>query len=177
MVRDPALTTRASFVVRLQSVVPWIGAVVAAICAATLVGWAVDSAMLKSVVPGTITMKVNTALGLMLLAVALLALHRTTLLTRAAIPLCLTLVSALSLATLAEYAFGIDLKIDNFLFQDHASPRFPGRNAPATNGAFLGLVAVFAFLHTRRGRAADALRPDRSPASARISTLARSALR
>ena len=117
---------------------------------AVLIGWAVGSPSLKSVVPGMITMKVNTAAGLILLAVALLGIGRCGPAWRAAVPACLALVTALAVMTLAEYGLGVDLHIDQAVFRDAVSARFPGRNAPATNVAFLGLTAGLALVHTRR---------------------------
>ncbi|HEX8914958.1 MAG TPA: PAS domain-containing sensor histidine kinase, partial [Humisphaera sp.] len=135
---------------RLRRASPVFGLAVAAIGALVLVGWATDSAPLKSVVPGMITMKVNTAVGLILLAAALVGVNRIGVGWRVCTPACLGAVALMALATLGEYAFDVDLRIDNVLFTDRESPVYPGRNAPATNVAFLGLAAALLLQHRRR---------------------------
>jgi PAS domain S-box-containing protein len=89
-----------------------------------LAGWLLDIPALTSIVPGQVTMKFNTALGLILAGVALL--RRQPRLTR--------VVSAINILlgglTLAEYLFGWNLGIDEWLVREIiASPQLqpPGR--------------------------------------------------
>ena len=134
----------------LQRWVPYFAWSVIAIALFVLLGWGIGSTALKSILPGMITMKVNTAIGLGLLAGALLGLNSEQRGWRISVVVCLFTVTAFSLMTLAEYLLGVNLHIDNLLFYDHISARFPGRNAPATNFAFLGLVTAFTLLRLRR---------------------------
>lgn len=135
---------------RLRALNRYLCGCVVVIGAVVLLGWATGSPVMKSVLPGMITMKVNTAVSLILLAVALRGIGRPGRGWRVTVRLCLTTLSVLAVMTLAEYALDIDLRIDNLLFYDYGSPRFPGRNAPATNFAFLGLAAAFVLLDLRR---------------------------
>ena len=103
-----------------------------------LVGWAFGLDAVKSAGTGLATLKVNTALCFIALGVALAYLSRTktgahpnALATGAAL-----FALAISLATLAEYAFGVSSGLDQILFLDDASTLDPGRMPPATAGAF-----------------------------------------
>ncbi|MDB5326432.1 MAG: rpfC [Phycisphaerales bacterium] len=142
------------FVSRIRGVPVFLACAVIAIGLVVLVGWATGNSALKSVVPGMITMKVNTAIRLIMLAAALLLLSRTSEVSRLFLRVCLAIVAGAAIITLAEYVFHVDLRIDNLMFYDHESPRFPGRNAPATNIAFLGIVVGLYLLHVRKGVAA-----------------------
>ncbi|MEO6016845.1 MAG: hypothetical protein ABIP46_06285, partial [Polaromonas sp.] len=114
-----------------------------------LMGWALQVDTLKSVIPGAVQMKPNTAVGLVLAALALLAgLRRRD---RKWRPLGYGLALAvlgIGLATLCEYLFAWDLRIDELLFRDTASAynAIPGRMSPFSAWTFLmlgvGLLAV-----------------------------------
>ena len=109
-----------------------------------LCGWALQIEALKSVFPGLVTMKANTAFSLVFSAASLWLLlpcpcaggrrHF-----GRALALVVTLIAA---ATSVEYLFGVNLRIDQLLF---AEPRalgaahLPGRMSPATCTAFLAL--------------------------------------
>jgi len=137
------------------------GAAIAVVVLAGVVvlGWVFDIEILKSVVPGLVTMKVNTALGLALTAISLWMLlpgpSRTR---RGHIARFLALLVVLiGLATLAEYTFGMNLQIDELFFSDplgsHGTSS-PGRLAPTTATAFLALGIALLLLDwkTQRGR-------------------------
>ena len=101
---------------------------------------------LKSVVPGFSSMKPNTALFFVALGVALSARSSASIAARIALQSansiaawCSALVITLSACTLIEYGAGLDLGIDQLLFQDSAATLHPGRMAPATALAFLAL--------------------------------------
>ena len=85
-----------------------------------LLGWAFDIAILKSVVPGLVTIKVNTALGLAFSAISLWLLlpgplrARTGYIAR----FLALLVALIGLATLAEYIFSVNLRIDELFIGD-----------------------------------------------------------
>ncbi len=120
-----------------------------------LLGWALDVPALKSVLRGAVEMKVNTALALLLAGVVLCALtfpgasaQRLPLLAAAAF------VALLGGATLAEYAFGWQLGIDQLLAADKARAynAFPGRMSPYSAAAFVAIGAAQVALLQRRGR-------------------------
>ncbi len=118
------------------------GAVTAFSASTVLVGWAFDIRVLKSLVPTYITMKANTALGFLLLAISLIALS----LGRRMIARVLaSVVATLAIVTLLEYLLGSNAGIDELLVRDPdgASGLFPpGRLAPITAVGFLLLVTA-----------------------------------
>src|SRR3989338_7790607 len=100
-------------------------------------GWAFDIIALKSVFPGLVTMKANTALAFVLAGVSLWLLRseQADQRTRQIAQACAAAVALLGLLTLSEYLFGWDLGIDQLLFEEPlgAVGTFsPGRMAPAT---------------------------------------------
>ncbi|MES2877658.1 MAG: diguanylate cyclase [Pseudomonadota bacterium] len=115
--------------------------VVIALGLVVLVGWTLDITALKSVLPGWVTMKANTALGFLMAGASLfaatrqqptLAWHRTQLVLAAGVAL-------LGLLTLSEYAFNVNLGIDQLLFtapDEAVSKAPPGRMALITAAAF-----------------------------------------
>lgn len=115
--------------------------VVIAIGGGVLVGWALDNATLKSVFPGSVTMKVNTASGLLLCGVALTLLSCETVakpirLGVATLALMAIVPGALSLG---EDIFGWNLGIDQWLFRDTAvavETSSPGRMSPSAAFCF-----------------------------------------
>jgi two-component system cell cycle sensor histidine kinase/response regulator CckA len=122
------------------------GLVVLAVSAVVLIGWALDIRALQSLVPGLVTMKANTAIGLALSAAALLLRTR-----RPARALDVVLASVLAAlvvalggATIAEYAFRSDLHIDELVVRasaDAMQTATPGRMALATAFGFLWIGA------------------------------------
>jgi diguanylate cyclase (GGDEF)-like protein len=114
-------------------------ATVATACAA-LLGWSLEIDLLKTVLPGHAAMKANTAICLLLAGAALFA---TTLSHRWAPPTVTLLSGAVllvGLATLAQYATGIDFGIDTLLFDDPdavAAGRPPGRMSQISAIGFL----------------------------------------
>lgn len=114
-----------------------------------LVGWVWNISWIKSVLPGAVEMKANTAMALLLAGVGLWLLtapgsrHRTWL--GQALGL---IVAAIGLATAAEYAFNWSLGIDELLFRDTATTFniIHGRMSPYTAIVFassgLGLATL-----------------------------------
>ena len=107
---------------------------------AVVFGWILDISALKSVLPGLVTMKFNTALAFILTGVsfylaavfpdkqALIRISRA----------LLGLVVAIGVITLAEYIFNIDLGIDQFFFRESAG---------AVLTVHLGRMALFTALN------------------------------
>jgi CHASE3 domain sensor protein len=123
-----------------------------------LCGWAFNVTLLKSVLPGLVTMKANTALGFVLAGAALFALAtervgRAQKLTERLLAGC---VALLGLLTLSQYVFGWNLGIDQLLFREAPGMAFtshPGRMAPATAFDFLLLGVALLIIDARRCRA------------------------
>lgn len=124
--------------------------VVASSGALVLVGWVFEIAWLKSPLASSPTMKPNTALALMLGGVSLWLSTQPAM---AAISRWLAAIVVLIGGTaLVEYAFGIDLGIDQLLFRDTdplATPK--GRMAIATAVCFVALGCSSLAAATTRG--------------------------
>jgi len=112
-------------------------------------GWVLDVAALKSMIPGAVQMKANTAIGLVLSALALMSLSATrSTRYRVSRYALAAAVSLLGLLTLCQYLFGWQMHIDELLFRDNANAynAVPGRMSPFTAWAFLmlgmGLAAL-----------------------------------
>ena len=119
----------------------------------TAIGWYVDIPVLRSVHPALPAMQPNTALALMLAAIAtpFVGDHRRSS-RRCSIPAVVGLViSLIGLITLAEYVFSVDLWIDRLFPTDAmAAGLGAGRPSPQTavNFALLGAGMI---LHDVRG--------------------------
>ncbi len=130
-----------------------------AVGAAVLAGWLFDVPLLKSMLPGFIAMKPNTAFAFVLAGGSLLLLSASPLpRARARTGQTLALLAALiGVLTLGEYVFGWQLGIDELLFKDHDTTEawklVAGRMAASTAVAFLLLgLALLAFeWEPRRG--------------------------
>jgi PAS domain S-box-containing protein len=141
------------------------GSAIATIGMATvvLVGWAFGVEVLTSVLPGLVTMKVNTALGLGFSGISVwLQLpgksrsRKSLSITRYSAHVLALLVVLIGAGTLAEYLFGVNLGIDQLLFRDpmgSVGTSSPGRPAPMTGIAFIasGLALVLLDRKTKRG--------------------------
>ena len=130
---------------------------VSAVGCSVLVGWKFDIDLLKSGLPGLVTMKANAALGFLLAGAALWLLQAEppSLGRRRIAQLCAFLVALVGLLTLGEYAFGWDLGIDQLLFQEvpgTLGTSSPGRMPPtaALNFLVIGLALLLLDVETRR---------------------------
>jgi PAS domain S-box-containing protein len=112
------------------------GAISLVLGVATLIGWMLDISLLKTVLPGFVNMKANTALCFMLLGVALV-------LPRATATLVAGGVAAIALLTLAEY-LGLKVGIDEIFFRDGdpLSVNAPGRSSVTSTVALLLIAAA-----------------------------------
>lgn len=120
-----------------------------------LLGWHFDIESLKSIIPGYITMKANTAVGLLLFSSAQMYFIFTT---STPSRFALSILSALTglcfligLLTMIQYLFGVNFHFDEFLYTDlkGVGKRYPpGSLAPITaisfmligSGVFLGFL-------------------------------------
>jgi len=136
---------------------------IAALGMVVLLGWALDIGILKTVLPGLVTMKANTALGFLLSGVALFAACRI----RMAAPpgqnkkwrfiqlIAAGLVTLLGLLTLGEFYFNVNLGIDQILATADPEPMSTagvGRMALATAVGFSFTGLALLLLDHRRVR-------------------------
>ena len=123
-----------------------------------LLGWEFHIEFLMSVLPSLVTMKANTALGIALSGISLWLLQpgESGTRTRNFARLLALLVVVIGAATLSEYLFGVNLRIDELLFSDpkgSLGTSSPGRLAPTTATAFMAIGWALILLDnkTRRG--------------------------
>jgi signal transduction histidine kinase/CheY-like chemotaxis protein len=125
---------------------------------AVLIGWAADISFLKTVLPGRISMKANTAVGFLCsgLALWLLLRARSSRLFRHTCVVLSLLVFSIGALSLIEYLFHIDLKIDQLIFIDHQQLSHPGRLAQisAINFCAAGIALLLLCWRERVGKAA-----------------------
>ena len=147
---DPRLLARCEWAARSCALA------VTALGLAVLLGWGLNIPLLKSILPGWVSMKPNTAAGFMLAGLALLCATRPRGSSRQFPGQYLTaaLLSLLGLLTLAEYRFAVDFGIDQWLFQsphEAVAKAPPGRMAVAT-AAGLACTGLALLLLDSRGR-------------------------
>jgi PAS domain S-box-containing protein len=119
----------------------------------SLVGWALNIRGLTSVIPGSAEMKANTGAGAILCGIALLILADRTSVRLEKLAQGLSVAAmGLGIATLAEYSFGWELRIDEFLFRDRAGSyaMFRGRMSPLSAAAFIALASALIAMPYRR---------------------------
>jgi PAS domain S-box-containing protein len=140
-----------SFDARLRAVSRAAALVVMLIGASVLLGWLLDIPVMKSALPGLVTMKPNAALCFLLAGVALLGLQEDMppFLRRLVRPSAVVVVG-IGLLTIGEYAFGWALGIDQLLFWDTTPPEYPGRMALITAWGFTLIGTALALLEMRR---------------------------
>jgi diguanylate cyclase (GGDEF)-like protein len=129
---------------------------VASVGAAAMIGWILDIAFLKSVLPGLATMKFNTACAFFASGVALWLLQSSTLESNAASVsrIFSGFIAALAASTLFEEITGIDLGIDQLFVADTSNIAHPGQMAPATTVGLLALGLALLALKSPRPRLA-----------------------
>ncbi len=133
----------------------------AAIGILALVGWVLGIDVLKSMLPGLLTMKANTAICFVLMGGGTALLSRGTVVSRGR-SIGFVLIggaAAIALATGVEYVTGIDFGIDQLAFADPAGAVgtvVPGRMSPLTSICFI-LLAVAALAAPRSRRTAISL--------------------
>jgi CHASE3 domain sensor protein len=138
--------------VSAKSVTRLPGALAVLIGGLVLTGWALDIGALKSILPGWVSMKPNTALAFVLTGIALLcAKHPGARLGR----LCGGLAGLIGLLTLVEYVSGWNPGFDQWLFREAAGTvgtSYPGRMAPDSALCFVLLAAGLEAARTLRRR-------------------------
>lgn len=121
-----------------------------------LVGWVLDVGALKSVLPDSVAMKVNTALGFLLsgLSLFILSAEPADQLWRRIGQGCAVVVALIGLLTLSEYLLRWDLGIDQLLITERSGAvgtAHPGRMAAPTAQNFLMIGLALLLLTTPRG--------------------------
>ncbi|MEQ1683193.1 MAG: ATP-binding protein [Burkholderiaceae bacterium] len=130
-----------------------IGAMVAAVGVAVLVGWALDISVLKRVFPGGLVMRANTAAALLMCGLALTMVSAEP--TRTGRRLVAATAAAVALIgglTLIQHLFSLDFGIDELLFRDRGGVvqlARPGRMSAVTAYCFVSMAAVLALLAAR----------------------------
>ncbi|WP_413173136.1 PAS domain-containing protein [Anabaena azotica] len=133
-----------------------LGITTALIGCIVLLGWIFNIPILKSMLPGLVAMKVNTALGFIFSGICLWLWHQycqTKLLHLKLISQILAvMVALLGLLTIIQYIFNINLRIDQLLIKEAENAVFtsyPGRMAPNTALCFLWLGLALILLRTK----------------------------
>ena len=88
------------------------GIITATVGFLVLIGWQFDIAILKTVIPGTVSMKPNAAVGFLIAGFSLFFLQRSGLINYAVVRFCSLVILILGFLTLFEYFFGLNLGID-----------------------------------------------------------------
>jgi len=113
---------------------------------ASMAGWILNVEILKTILPGLPSMKMNTAVCLVLCGIVALCFvadakkHFNII-----IPLNF-IALVLSALTLFEYLFDVNLRIDEFLVKEHDAESAPGRMAITSATCLLMLTTGFAFV-------------------------------
>ena len=125
--------------------------------ASGLLGWIFNIELLKKIHPALVTMKANTAVCLMLAAVALFLIQdkNASLRKRRISQVLAAVVALVGLITLSEHTFGWNSGLDQLLFhesQKEAGLSFPGRMgvAASLNFSFLGTALWLLDVRSRR---------------------------
>jgi two-component system sensor kinase FixL len=151
------------------------GVVSGLVGAVVLLGWAIDSHLMKSIWPGLVSMKANSALAFLFLGISLTAWtipsrgRISTMIMRAAAIGALLIGSA----SLLEYVVHCNFGIDEFIFADSDPMRsrsVPGRPARATAANFC-LLGLALLLVSSKRRAALWLVPSLGLAVSSIAAL------
>ena len=122
-----------------------------------LLGWILDNPYLKRIHPSLVTMKANTAVCLMLVALSCFLINgrRPSRFKNGIRQLFAVIVALVGLITLSEHIFGWNSGLDQLLFfesPEEAGLSFPGRMgvAASLNFFFLGIALSFLDVKTRR---------------------------
>ena len=141
------------------------GLLVLTMALTVLTGWALDISGAKTLLVGAVTVKPNTAIGLGLGAICLLLYSRIVSVRAWRRPVVRSLslvVAAIGILTLIQYAWGLNLGIDQLAFpvrEDWGRTPTPGRMAAVTAGAFvlLGLGLLTLEYRSKTGRRPSAI--------------------
>ncbi|GAT33615.1 PAS domain S-box-containing protein [Terrimicrobium sacchariphilum] len=110
-------------------------------------GWVLENEILKRVIPGWVTMKVTTAIALVMCAFALfLSLSETRFrAVRMLVRIIGAAVGCFGLLVIAEYVFGLDLGFDSVFFRENFTPEWTVRGRPSPSTALNFVLVGTAF--------------------------------
>lgn len=110
------------------------GIFLAVFASITILGWLINSSSLTTLeIPGNVTMKMNTAVGLLLAAIGLIGLGFPGNRFKKPGILIAAIVILIGLVTLLQHLSGSDYGIDTLLINDQITKTgFPGRMSPVT---------------------------------------------
>ncbi|MEB3831081.1 PAS domain S-box protein [Phormidium sp. CCY1219] len=166
LTQPPPIPKSTKLVRRFQRLGQLFGMAAIAISIAVLLGWIFEIEWLKSLLPGVVTMKGNTALGLLLGGISLWLSGRDAPQGRRGKSFqrfnysAIAAIVLLGVLTSIEYGFGVNLGIDELLFEDspHAVDALAeGRMAPNTAINFIGIGLALFLARRRRDRWAQGL--------------------
>jgi PAS domain S-box-containing protein len=145
---------KSSFHISLEKVPRIASIVVFLVGCIVLAGWQFGLPALTSLLPGSATMKANSALGFILCAISLwlLAFEQTKGQARLLANACAIIVLLIAILTLGEYISNRDFGFDQLLFRDNTlatGTSFPGRMSPATALNFLLLACSLLLIDNR----------------------------
>jgi PAS domain S-box-containing protein len=119
-----------------------------------MTGWSIDITLLTSISREFASTKFNTALGFLFLGASLIIFHGKHIVHKNIISISLAVIAlVISVLTLSEYIFNIDLAIDEFFIYERPDAVFtyyPGRMAPNTAISFIIASIAMVLLCTGR---------------------------
>jgi len=139
-------------VARLRGHARLAAAAIGVIALSTLLGWVLGLPLLRSVLPGHVEMKANTAIGLLLASAALAGCGAVGRFRRRISPTASLLVLLLGATVLIEYVSDADLGIGTLLFKDPSAVsqgRVPGQMSQISAISFVmaGIIGLDACRH------------------------------
>jgi len=126
-------------------ILPFVGGISIIISLSVLIGWGINYKPILSIIPGSSTMKVNTAIVFLFGGINLLLLNNKN--TSIPFNLLSVIIGFIGVFTLYEYFFNSKLSIDNLLIFDKFSTENSGRMSPAT--AFNAILLSIIFLSNK----------------------------
>lgn len=132
------------------------GLAAAAVGVVVLIGWITGTPALSSIVPGTLTMKANTAIAFVAIGLALVCRTSSDSRTRRVGLVFAAGAGAIASAVALQYILGIDLGIDQALFREPAGTVgtvHPGRMSPQTAAALIAITLALAAVTRPRSAA------------------------
>ena len=134
--------------VRALKATYWIGPISILLGIVVIIGWIFEIQILKTVVPGYMSMKVNTALFFIMSGIAVTLIGKKK--AKRTVFVISLLLIGLSFASLLQNIWGTNFGIDQIFIIDNVAIKngdmYPGRPSPVTSFSFglFGLVFIFA---------------------------------
>lgn len=127
------------------------GAVAIATGMLVIAGWIFDLTLLKSVLPGLVTMKFNTAVAFTLVGAALVSASSGRPAVRTASTMLAASAALIALVSISQSWLGYEAGIDEFFFRDATAVTLhPGRMAQPTGAGLMVVAAAVVMLRARQ---------------------------